>query len=181
MSIQLAYVRCMDQFFEKTIDFAKRTLMNHGSFDTMIVGETNNKEKIAFVGIFEDDEEKELFLSLVSMSFKLRRVNRYVVMSEAWMSSVEKDLKVPIVRPSDDPNKKECLVAIEVKEGDDHGRGILFEIKRKNEKIFKLEEKDSVSNVKGRFTELLSSAKKVPPFLVKVVKKFMENNEVTIH
>jgi hypothetical protein len=158
-----------------SLSFAKQVLIESGSFFTMIIGETEDHERVALQGLFGNEQEKDLFLKFVAMTFLVKKVKRYVALSEAWMS--ESSTKYP---ESNSP-RIECLIAIEVVYGKPHGEGIVYEIKRQDKKVLNLEEKTSMNYIEGRFAELLLNQEKIPPFLSNVVTDFIKNHSVTIH
>lgn len=170
----------MDTFFKSSVDFAKKTLITQGCFHTMIIGEINSIQKLAFIGTFENEKEKQSFLNLVSLAFLSKQVKRYVVISEAWIKSIGAESS-DIFNNETDEDKVECLIAIEVLSGNTSGKGLLFEIKRSGSLIIDLEEKTVYDRIEGRFTKLLLNKEMIPSFSLTLVNDFIDTNGLTFH
>lgn len=170
----------MDTFFKSSVEFAKKTLITQGCFHTMIIGEVDSTQKIAFIGAFENENEKQSFLNLVSLAFQSKQVKRYIAISEAWIKNIgTKSLET--LNHETDEDKIECLIAIEVLSGNSFGAGLLFEIKRSVGMIIDLEEKTIYDRIEGRFTQLLLNKELIPSFPLTLVNDFIKTNGIILH
>jgi hypothetical protein len=173
----------MDTFLSQSLQFAKDKLMEDGQLYTMIIGETGSGERTAFVGVFKNDEEKETYLRMVTMSFVLLGVHRYIALSEAWMSTVQasKNAISHAIRPSEDPKRKECLLAALISYFSKETQ--IFEIKRNNQhKVVDLTLLQKMNRVEGRFTELLPPSElDIPKRFQPLIQQFIHSQGLTIH
>lgn len=174
----------MDNFFKETVSFAKKTLIKEGHLDLMIVGETTDGEKLAFLGNCGNEEEKVMFFRMCSLSFCFSGVVRYLAVSEAWMSTKSKKEydNQNYTPPSQDKNRKECLIISDISYADGK-RGVIFEIIRdKKKKILDLEKIQDMDGIEGRMTELLPPRMlNLPAELKAVVAEFVKSNKVNFH
>lgn len=89
------------------------TETGHHAAQIMIVNENDNLE----IGLIPsiDDEMKEKIMFIFREIIQIRKIKEYYLVLEGWKSEVKKGEEMPKVRPSQDPNKKECLVISQYK------------------------------------------------------------------
>ena len=169
-----------DSFFEEVVAFATKQLVEDGDLNTIIIGETMKGKRLAFVGSFQNDREKESYLNLVSLTFLIHKVCRYVAIGEAWMTTPGSNGKPK--RPNQNPNTKECLIVVDVNY-EKPPLGSIFElIRNKSGKIKNLKELVKMEKMEGRFTELLPNKNfEIPEELASVIEKFWSEQGLTLH
>jgi hypothetical protein len=182
--LTLSYLKTMDAFLRETVKFAQKTLMETGHLEMMIVAETAVGEKFTFVGNCEDEEQKIRFFRMCSLSFALSRVVRYLAVSEAWMStkSQKEFNSKDYGPPSQDKNRKECLVISDISYANGKN-GFIFEITRdERKKILALQKIRDMTGIEGRMTELLPPRIiRLPKELEPVVNEFVREHKVKFH
>ena len=66
-------------------DFAQKRFSSQDQFMPMVVGYTSdNSQRIIVAGIFNNNQEKEMFFKTASLVFCLYSIDKYVVMTEAY-------------------------------------------------------------------------------------------------
>jgi hypothetical protein len=104
-----------------------------------------------------DEREKAITMAMLAVLARTGDVIRYMVLHEAWMSEAPEGAKLddpPIAMPSNDPGRKEIVVAAAVERGRRMVR--VWETKRDaHGKCIDLVEQPSDGDWKGEFLELL--------------------------
>ena len=88
---------------------SKEVLEKQGHHSPQIMFELNGKINIGILK-FENDIEKNLMMKSMRELIHKEKINSYVIIMEAWISTRHSDDTTPYIRPKLDPKRKECLI-----------------------------------------------------------------------
>lgn len=140
--------------FEKIIRYAKEALLRQGSHGTMLIMEGDKNTLIAGLATFPATHAGRIITMRaagrsVALSGEIGRLLDVYLISEGWMS-MSRDGKLPNMRPSQDPNRKEVLIISGLRVEDQSKSLRLFEMKRGfRGKLVDLEEVEPDEGKKG--------------------------------
>ncbi len=99
---------------EDILETAKISLKESGSYTPMAFIETEKKETVVAVLLFDDDQKITAIDALAAL-VKLHNSERYIVVFEAWRHEQKKNEYPFAAPPSKMKDRKECLLATEFK------------------------------------------------------------------
>ena len=135
----------LEQFFGET-----------GGVPNLIVTATNNKTDYLISLPISDDSDKYNVIDCLIDFFCQKKINRYCIILEAWMSKLNKKDDKVFARPSQDPDRKS--IAVIYTEGVERKFCLtswLIEKDLKKEKEWINKDVDFSKDVQGRFMGLL--------------------------
>ena len=100
----------MNEIVSKAIETVKQILRETGEHSPMCFYFRDN-EMLGVVQYFiEEGIPKEQLWASLAAKGVMEGANQYMLIHEAWMSTVKTEEEVYARRPSDDPNRVECVV-----------------------------------------------------------------------
>lgn len=160
----------LDDLIEEHVKSAKEHFETYGEYYPMIIGYFGT-QRIVMPILFNNDQEKEQLLRIVTMSFAAYNVTRYTFANEGYMlksntAMPEYDkLKSEEKRISDHPDRVECLMCAACSYNDK--KMIIYEINE--DRSLTKSDMRADSNVSGRFFELLPDPK-IPKEVRELIK-----------
>jgi len=127
----------------------------------LLMGITEESEIVFIPLVFRDYKEKQNALINARIAFAVFGVDRYLSISESWMSFAKPSADI-IPTPSRDPNRTEVVMALAVDRNGTDGQ--VYTIS--NGLLEKMPSDEEVSSFSGTFTELLpEESKRIPKLL----------------
>ena len=130
---------------------------------TLLAKDKDGKQIVMKCGEFssEDSVARQLCEFTIRMALYVNDIEQFIFISEAWTSSYKPDeLPVNLPRPSEDPNRQECVIFVEVSAAESKANQYLI-TRDDTGKILGLNEhtKDMPGSATGRIPELLPDEK----------------------
>jgi hypothetical protein len=154
----------MKSRWDRVLEYA-RTRLKDGTIGVglVLIYPMEGNQCICLPMNYSNDDEKYRFFELVKRTIFLMRANNYLILSEAWMSTVS-TVSPPTdyreIRPSKDPNKKEVLI-IANRTPKSHSQSIYFIDKKRKKgrlKVTLTEHGAKPDEIKGLLGELFPHA-----------------------
>lgn len=144
-----------DWIFQDSLNFAKDLFEKEKQIPGMLIQGYTKKTSIMVHGMFDGEDEKARFFSVVKLILSAFNVTHYTLISEVWISRLLKG-EVRTMMPSEDPNRTESLMVISVNYN--RTRNVSYRIKRKGKsriKLLKGDELDGSHSHSGRIYDFL--------------------------
>jgi hypothetical protein len=135
---------------------AKELLIKDKYHNPLIIMENRTGKMELFGATFKDDTDKDIFAMMINKMLESGKYKSYLFISESWVVKQNKDKALPLCRPSQHKDRRECLI-LNYRDDMGNGKMIIITFNRIDDKIvFDAEEENvdvpSDGTYEGRFS-----------------------------